>query len=73
MTSAPYRAMPEQNLKRNTWYYGARCGCGLQIVVHEDFSQGYGDDFLELPKPIPVECHCGTVSHAQRFQKFRTP
>jgi hypothetical protein len=70
---AAHRGFPKQSLKPNTWYYGVRCDCGQPIVLHQDTSNGYGNEFLDLTKPIPVQCECGAVSNAQRFQKFKTP
>jgi hypothetical protein len=73
MTALSYQALAKEYIKSGAWYYGVRCDCGLQIIVHEDSSQGFGDEFLELSRPIAVECTCGAVSRAQRFQKFKTP
>jgi len=73
LPSAAQRGIPKQSLKPGTWYYGVRCNCGALIAVHPDTSNGYGNEFLDLSKPIAVECACGAVSTAQRFQKFKTP
>jgi hypothetical protein len=59
-------------LKRNAWYYGARCRCGRRIVVAADCTNGHDNDLLELAKPLAVECECSAVINRQSFQKFKT-
>jgi hypothetical protein len=59
--------------KRLTWYYGTRCECARQLAICEDLFAGKGEEVLEMPETIAVECDCGLVSHILRFEKFRTP
>lgn len=69
----PATVSPVRQPKRRTWYYGARCRCSRLLAICEDLFGGRGDDVLQMPETIAVECDCGLVSHVLRFQKFRTP
>jgi hypothetical protein len=68
----PATVAPVRHPKPHTWYYGARCVCARLLPICEDLFGGRGDDFLQMPETIAVECDCGTVSHVLRFRKFRT-
>ena len=67
----PLRGISILELKRNAWYYGARCACGKQIVVAEDCANGYGNDLLQLTEPLDVECECGIVGQGVRAAASR--
>lgn len=68
----PATVVPVRQPKPRTWYYGARCACSRLLAICEDLFAGKGDDVLQMPETIAVECDCGSVSHVLRFQKFRT-
>ncbi len=65
------RGIPHAELRSGAWYYGVRCPCGQQIVIAEDSPRRDGDESLELSAPLSIECACGVVIPAQRFQKFK--
>lgn len=64
---------PVRDPKPDTWYYGAPCACSRLLAVCEDLFAGRGEDILQMPGTVAVECDCGAVCEVQRFQKFKTP
>ncbi len=66
-------AIPSDELKPNTWYYGARCGCARVLAVGEDTFGGDGDDQHVCAVPISVQCQCGVITHARVLHKFKAP
>jgi len=66
-------AIPERELKPNTWYYGVRCACERLLALVEDCFAGRGDDHHVPAVPLAVHCECGAVTCAKLLQKFKTP
>ena len=66
--------IPERELKSNTWYYGFRCACSRMQALCEDLFAGKTSDAqMHCSPPIAVACECGTVTHADRLNKFLVP
>ena len=66
-------AIPADELKPGTWYYGVRCACARVLAVGEDTFAGRGEDQHIAALPISLRCECGVVTHARVLHKFRTP
>ena len=65
-------AIPTQELKANTWYYGVRCTCRRLLALVEDSFAGRGDDHHFSAVPLTVQCECGAITSAQVLHKFKT-
>jgi len=61
------------DLKRGTWYYGARCVCARLLALCEDCFGGKGVEDLELRMRVAVNCECGARTSVTVLHKFKTP
>jgi hypothetical protein len=66
-------AIPSDELKRETWYYGVRCSSDRVLALVEDSFAGRGDDKHLSAIPLLVRCECGTITNAHVLHKFKTP
>jgi hypothetical protein len=66
-------AIPSEELKPKTWYYGIRCVCARVLALAEDTFAGRGEDQHVSAVPMSVQCECGALTHAKVLHKFRTP
>jgi hypothetical protein len=66
-------AIPSDELRPNTWYYGIRCRCARLLALAEDAFAGSGDDHHASVVPLVVQCECGAVTSSKLLSKFKTP
>ena len=70
MTLVP---IPAQEVKRNTWYYGARCACMRMLVLCEDlFSGKTCESEMYCSPAVAIACECGKVTRTDRLFKFKS-
>jgi hypothetical protein len=72
MTTPP---IPADELKRGTWYFGARCiACARFLPLTKDLSAGKGlEQLLKLASELEVACECGNINRVTTLQKVKTP